>query len=165
MDPLLVLYKCKPHLKGPVANVLATRTMVVFAEDAIYVVGMSRDLIGTAAGEVLGDLVAGKLSDWRSARVANAQYAKFAEDIERYVAEQKKAYRFEYADLKTFVYRRKIRGSVGIVSDYISLQFEDQSFYFDVGDKKSIDPAMAIIEDLAPHAVVKRKRGAMVSRS
>jgi hypothetical protein len=51
------------------------------------------------------------------------------------------------------------------VGTFISLQFKDQSFYFDVGDDDVIEPAIAIIEDLAPQAVIKKKTGAMVKRS
>jgi hypothetical protein len=121
-------------------------------------------MLGGDAGELVGDLVGGKLSDWRSSRAGNSHYATFAADVERYVAEDKKAHRFEYGDLEKFVYRKNMRLVMG-VGTFISLQFKDQSFYFDVGDDDVVEPAIAIIEDLAPQAVIKKKTGAMVKRS
>ena len=172
MEPLLVLFKCKPHLKGTFKNFAPTRTMVIFAEDAIYVLGLSKDLLGTFVGEIggelggdlIGGLVGDKISDRRAGRVSNSAYEKFAADVEKYVADDdKKAHRFEYDELEEFVYRRNMRMTMG-VGNYVGLKFADKSFFLDVGDKDIIDPALAILEELAPQAKVKRKRGAMVTR-
>lgn len=171
MEPLLVLFKCKPHLKGTLKNFAPTRTMVIFAEDAIYVLGLNKDLLGTFVGEVGsqfgGDLIGGlagdKISDRRAGRVSNSEYQKFAADVEKYVADDKKAHRFKYDELEEFVYRRNMRMTMG-VGNYIGLKFTDKSFFLDVSDKNIVDPALAILEDLAPQAKVRRKRGAMVTR-
>ena len=54
MDPLFIIKKCKPHPIALVKNPFPTRSMIIFAEDGIYVVGMSRDLIATFAEEIGG---------------------------------------------------------------------------------------------------------------
>ena len=171
MEPLLVLFKCKPHLKGTLKNFAPTRTMVIFAEDAIYVLGLNKDLFGSLVSEVggefggdlIGGLVGDKISDRRAGRVSNSAYQEFAADVEKYVAEDKKAHRFEYDELEEFVYRRNMRMTMG-VGNYIGLKFADTSFFLDVSDKDVVDPALAILEELAPQAKIKRKRGAMVTR-
>lgn len=173
MDPLFIIKKCKPHPIALVKNPFPTRSMIIFAEDGIYVVGMSRDLIATfaeeigglfgEAGELVGGFVGGKLGDWRSSRAENANYVKFAEDLEQYVSEQKKVHKFEYSSLEKFVYRKNMRLVVG-VGEYIGFKFEDDTYYFDVGEKHVIDPAVAIIEELAPQAEIKKKTGPMVTR-
>lgn len=174
MDPLLIVKKCKPHGKFTLKNPFPSRSMIIFAEDAIYVVKMNRDLIATfawgigsaagEAGEMVGDFIGAKLGDWRSTRSENSEYQKLAEDIEQYVSEQKKSHRFEYSDLQRFVYRKNMPLVVG-VGEYIGFRFSDESFYFDVGDKHVIDPILAILKDLAPQADLKKKTGPMVTRS
>jgi hypothetical protein len=171
MEPLLVLLKCKPHLKGTLKNFAPTRTMVIFAEDAIYVLGLNKDLFGSLVseigsefgGDLIGGLVGDKISDRRAGRVGNSAYEKFAADVEQYVANDKKAHRFEYRELEEFVYRKNMRMTMG-VGNYVGLKFTDNSFFLDVSDKDIVDPALVILEELAPQAKVKRKRGAMVTR-
>ena len=171
MEPLLVLFKCKPHLKGTLKNLAPTRTMVIFAEDAIYVLGLNKDLLGSfvseigseLGGDLIGGLAGDKISDRRAGRVGNSAYQKFAADAEKYVADDEKAHRFNYDALEEFVYRRNMRMTMGVGNYIGSSSLTSRSSSTSVTRTSSILP-WQFSEDLAPDAKVTRKTRAMITR-
>ena len=172
MEPLLIIKQCRPPVNAVgLKNPIARKTMIIFAEDAIYFVGLGRDYSG-ALLDVFGamlpdgvsevsDFVGGKLNDWRSARAQNANYIQFAANVEKYVAAHQDTIRYEYPDLEAFIYRKKIRG---MVASYVGFEFKRKKLYFEVKDKNVLGPAVALITELAPQAKIKKKRGPMLKK-
>ncbi len=171
MEPLLIIKKSSPAYilyRG----LFPKKLMIIFAEDAIYVVrigkdffsdslGLATDMIGINALGI-GDLIGGKIDDFRQTRKGNKEYKKIVEDVETLISQQKKGVlKLEYTNLKKFIYRKSIRF---ISKDFIGFQFKNKNYYFFVKDKNVIEPALTIIKELSPNAKIKSKRGPMLKK-
>ena len=170
MEPLFIIHKCKP---APlfIGSAFPKNSMIVFAKDGIYVVGLGRNYSETilsgisksigGAGKLIFDVVSGKLEETRSKWEGNKKYEKLAKDIEGFMNDNENTFRYEYNDLRKFIYRKSIRFVVG---NYIGFVFSTRKFFFELTDKKDVDLAIDLIKNLAPNAEIIKKKGPMIMR-